>query len=52
VGVQAGTWAIQSIFWLILFGSFALMALTLLLPGRRRTIAAEGPTAEAQAVEV
>ncbi len=52
VGVQAGTWAIQSIFWLILFGSFALMALTLLLPGRRRTIAAEEPTAEAQAVEV
>lgn len=34
--VQAGTWAIQSIFWLIFFGSLALIALALLLPGRPR----------------
>ncbi len=41
--VQAGTWAIQSIFWLIFFGSLALIALALLLPGRprQRTEAAE-----------
>jgi len=53
VGVQAGTWAIQSIFWLILFGSLVLMALALTLPGRHRTIAAEAPAhAEAQAASV
>ncbi len=34
IPVQAGTWAIQSIFWLIFFGSLALIALALLLPGR------------------
>jgi DHA2 family multidrug resistance protein len=36
VPVQAGTWAIQSIFWLIFWGSLALIVLALLLPGRKR----------------
>jgi DHA2 family multidrug resistance protein len=40
--VQAGTWAIQSIFWLIFWASLALIALALLLPGR------PGKRAEAQ----
>jgi DHA2 family multidrug resistance protein len=40
IPVQAGTWAIQSIFWLIFFGSLALIVLALLLPGRRRQIGA------------
>ncbi len=39
IAVQAGTWAIQSIFWLIFFGSFVLLALALALPGRRRKLA-------------
>ncbi len=45
IPVQAGTWAIQSIFWLICFGSIALVVLSLLLPGRNR------PMAEAQTGE-
>ena len=44
IPVQAATGAIQSIFWLIFFGSIALVALALLLPGRK-------PKAEAQAEE-
>jgi DHA2 family multidrug resistance protein len=35
---QAGTWAIQHIFWLIFFSSFPLVLLTLLLPGKNRQI--------------
>ena len=41
VGVQAGTGAIQDIFWLIFYGSLGLLALALILPGRRRTVATE-----------
>lgn len=53
VGVQAGTWAIQNIFWLIFFGSLGLVALALILPGRRRT-RAEAPAVkrQPQALEV
>ncbi len=40
LGVQAGVWAIQSIFWLIFFGSLGVIVLALLLPGRRRHLAA------------
>jgi DHA2 family multidrug resistance protein len=36
IGTQAGAWAIQSIFWLIFYGSFALLLLALIMPGRRR----------------
>lgn len=47
IPVQAGTWAIQSIFWLIFFGSVALIVLALLLPGRKRQMAAAAqPEAE------
>jgi EmrB/QacA subfamily drug resistance transporter len=45
IPIQAATGAIQSIFWLICFGSIALVALALALPGRKRQ------TAEAQAQE-
>ncbi len=40
IPVQAGTWAIQSIFWLIFWASLALIVLALLLPGRKRPMAA------------
>ena len=51
VGVQAGTWAIQSIFWLILFGSLGLLVLALALPGRRRKAAvAARPEVEGEEV--
>lgn len=43
LGVQAGVWAIQGIFWVIFFGSFGVIALALLLPGRRRNAAATQP---------
>jgi hypothetical protein len=47
IGVQAGTAAIQSIFWLIFYGSFILLAMSLLLPGRNRPMAAsETPVEE------
>jgi DHA2 family multidrug resistance protein len=36
IATQAGTWAVQSIFWLIFFGSLGLIILALLLPGRKR----------------
>jgi DHA2 family multidrug resistance protein len=36
IGVQAGTAAIQNIFWFIFYGSFILLAMSLLLPGRKR----------------
>ena len=39
LATQAGAWAIQGIFWLICFGSLGLIALALLLPGRRRKLA-------------
>lgn len=45
IPVQAATWAIQSIFWLICFGSIALVVLALVLPGRRRKMA-EAQTAQ------
>jgi DHA2 family multidrug resistance protein len=38
ITVQAGTWAIQSIFWLTVFVSLGVMVLALLLPGRRHQI--------------
>ncbi|HEX6544603.1 MAG TPA: DHA2 family efflux MFS transporter permease subunit [Ktedonobacterales bacterium] len=40
IGMQAGTAAIQSIFWTIFFGSFIILAMSLLLPGRNRPMAA------------
>ena len=40
IGVQSGAWAIQQIFWLIFYGTLALVALALALPGRRRATAA------------
>jgi DHA2 family multidrug resistance protein len=49
IPVQAGTWAIQNIFWLIFFGSLALIVLALLLPGRKRQVA---PTAQPEAEPV
>ncbi len=39
VGVQAGAGAIQSIFWLIFYGSLGLVVLSLILPGRRHAAA-------------
>jgi DHA2 family multidrug resistance protein len=50
IAVQAGTWAIQHIFWMIFFGSLGLVALALFLPGRRREIAEAQPTGEQVAV--
>ena len=45
IAAQAGTAAIQDIFWMIFFGSFILLAMSLLLPGRNRPMAAsETPT--------
>jgi DHA2 family multidrug resistance protein len=49
IPVQAGTWAIQSIFWLIFFFTLALVLLALLLPGRTRR-SAEAQSEEASAV--
>lgn len=49
IPVQAATGAIQSIFWLIFFGSIALVALALLLPGRKPK-AAEAAASEAEPV--
>ncbi len=46
IPVQAGTSAIQSIFWMIFFGSLALIVLALLLPGRKRQ---EVPAAQPEA---
>ena len=40
IGVQAGAAAIQNIFWMIFFGTFILLAMSLLLPGRKRPMAA------------
>lgn len=49
IAAQSGTWAIHNIFSLIFIGSFALVALALFLPGRKRhaaeTQAAEEPVA-------
>ena len=47
---QAGTWAVQSIFLLIFFGSLGLIVLALLLPGRKRQSGA-ARAEEAQAEE-
>ncbi len=55
IPIQAATSAIQSIFWLICFGSIALVALALLLPGRKRQTAetqTEAEHASTEAVEV
>lgn len=41
IAAQAGAGAIQSIFWLIFFSSFALIVLALLLPGRASHAAEE-----------
>jgi DHA2 family multidrug resistance protein len=38
IAVQAGTWAIQSIFWLTVLVSLGVVVLALLLPGRRHLI--------------
>ena len=46
IGAQAGTAAIQDIFWMIFFGSFILLAMSLLLPGRNRTIASDDETTD------
>ena len=52
IGAQAGTGAVQSIFWMIFFGSFILLAMSLLLPGRNRPKAAdEGKETEATETE-
>ncbi|HET9109445.1 MAG TPA: DHA2 family efflux MFS transporter permease subunit [Ktedonobacterales bacterium] len=50
IGVQAGTWAMQSIFWLIFYGSLGLVALALALPGRRRAASAQ-PAANADVAQ-
>ncbi len=50
IGVQAGTWAIQSIFWLIFYGTLGLVALALVLPGRRH-VTSEVPAAKADAAQ-
>ena len=50
IATQAGTWAIQGIFWLIFFGSFGLLVLALALPGRRRHRAAAHAESELVAV--
>lgn len=36
IGTQAGTWAVQSIFWVIFYVSLGMIVLALALPGRRR----------------
>lgn len=46
IGAQAGTAAIQDIFWMIFFGSFILLAMSLLLPGRNRTIASDDESSD------
>jgi hypothetical protein len=50
IGVQAGAAAIQNIFWLIFFGTFILLVMSLLLPGRKRQMAATEETTEAEPV--
>ena len=50
IGVQAGTAAIQTIFWLIFFGSFILLAMSLLLPGRNRPMANDEASAKEKPV--
>ncbi len=52
IAAQAGTWAIQSIFWLIFFLSLGLIALALLLPGRQRQLVAVRPDAEPEGAAV
>ncbi len=49
LAAQAGTWAVQSIFWLVFFGSFALVVLAMTLPGRQH--AAERSEAEQETEE-
>lgn len=44
IGVQAGASAIQNIFWVIFFGSFVILAMSLLLPGRKRPMSATEET--------
>jgi EmrB/QacA subfamily drug resistance transporter len=53
VATQAGAAAVQNIFWLIFFGSFIILAMSLLLPGRKRAPApAETPEAAPVAATV
>lgn len=52
IAAQSGTWAIQSIFSLIFIGSFVLIALALLLPGRKRHVVETQATQEPVAVPV
>jgi DHA2 family multidrug resistance protein len=49
IGTQAGTFAVQSIFWLISFTSLGLVVLALLLPGRRRDAKAASDAAKGAA---
>ncbi len=48
IPVQAGTWAIQNIFWLICFGTLPLILLALALPGRHRSSETAQATPDAQ----
>jgi DHA2 family multidrug resistance protein len=50
IGIQAGTAAIQDIFWMIFFGSFILLAMSLLLPGRNRPMANDEASAKEKPV--
>jgi EmrB/QacA subfamily drug resistance transporter len=50
IGTQAGTAAIQDIFWMIFFGSFILLAMSLLLPGRNRPMASDETAEEEKPV--
>ncbi len=40
IGVQAGTYAVQNVFWLVVYASGALAIIALFLPGRRRASSA------------
>ncbi|HEX8728889.1 MAG TPA: hypothetical protein VF739_09720, partial [Ktedonobacterales bacterium] len=50
IGAQAGAAAVQDIFWMIFFGSFILLAMSLLLPGRNRPMASDETAEEEKPV--
>jgi len=50
IGAQAGAAAVQDIFWMIFFGSFILLAMSLLLPGRNRPMASDAAADEEKPV--
>ena len=50
IGTQAGAAAVQDIFWMIFFGSFILLAMSLLLPGRNRPMANDEASAKEKPV--